>query len=219
MKVIFRLVSIIFHPILLVMMMLGLLIVINPILFAMPDANAKGLFVISVFTLSIMFPVISVFLMKQMGFIQSWGMKNDKERVGPLIVTGIFYLWLYVNIKNNLYVPQAFSFFVLGTTIGIFLGFFINNFTRISIHAIGISGLLVGLILVRYNFSYGSFLIDLRPIGRFIVNIDYLIMFMILMAGLVGTSRLYLNAHSVRQVYEGYFIGAVSQLLAFMIFF
>ncbi len=218
MKVIANIISYTFHPLFAVAMMLGILLVINPYLFGI-DQHAEGLLIISVFTMSIMFPLISVVMMKMLGLISSLEMSGDKERVGPLIATGVFYLWLFVNIKNNNLVPQAFSFFVLGTTIALFMAFFISNFTRISLHTIGVGGMLMGLVLVRYNFAYDTFIVKFWSLGSYSIHIDLLIILSIIVCGLVGTARLYLKAHDSQQVYGGYLVGIASQLISFMVFF
>lgn len=212
-------VSYLFHPLFIVAMMFGLLIIINPYLFVVSDPKAHGLIAISVITMSIMFPLLSIFLMKMLGLISSLEMKKDKERVGPLIATGIFYLWLYINIKSNNLVPQAFSFFVLGSTIALFMAFFISNFSRISLHAIGVGGLLMGLLFIRYNFSYETFFVNLGLIGKYQIHVDLLIILVILIAGLVGTSRLYLKAHTKDEIYMGYLVGCFSQIIAYKVFF
>lgn len=212
-----RFVSYFFHPMFMVAFMLAVLSVVNPFLFGSYEIQKSGLLIISVISLSIFFPLLSIFMMKALGLIESLEMKTDRERVGPLIVTGIFYLWLYVNIKDNPMVPEAFSFFVLGATIGLFIGFFMNQFTRISLHTIGIGGFLTGLVLIRYNFSYESFVIDFG-MNKLLIQTDLLLIMTVIVSGLVGTSRLIMEAHKPDQIYGGYLVGSVAQIIAYMIF-
>ena len=68
-----------------------------------------------------MFPMIAILMMKALGLIKTLDMKEKQERIGPLIVSGLFYMWLYANIRNNDLIPDALSFFILGTTISIFI--------------------------------------------------------------------------------------------------
>ncbi len=155
-------------------------------------------------------------MMKMLDFIESYEMKDKSERIGPLIATGVFYLWLFVNLKDNSSIPPAFSFFVLGTTIGLFMALFLNSFTKISLHTIGIGGLLAGTFFIRYFFSYDSFILHL-PIGSFIVHTNLVLLCVIIVAGLVGTSRLFLKAHEEMDVYGGYIVGIFAQIVAFRI--
>ena len=190
---------------------------INPYLFSITDPKAKGLIIISVTSLTIVFPLICVLMMKLLGLIESVQMKGDKERVGPLIATGIFYLWLFINIKDNDMIPEAFSFFVLGSTIALFIGFFLSNFDRISLHTIGIGGLLMGAIIIRFNYAYEIIPLDLGTLGAYAIQVDLIVILTIIIAGIVGTSRLLLGAHNREQIFGGYVVGIFSQLIAYNI--
>lgn len=77
----------------------------NPYIFGYSGPKSQGLILISIVTISFMFPMISILLMKALGLIQTLEMKDKKERIGPLIVTGLFYMWLYVNVRNNTNIP------------------------------------------------------------------------------------------------------------------
>lgn len=212
-----HIISYLFHPLFVITYILLILFQINPYLFSVQDLHSKGLLVISVVMLSVFFPILAIVMMKALGLIQSIEMKDRTERIGPLIVTGLFYLWLFVNIKNNNLIPEAFSFFVLGATIGLFIAFFINNFSKISLHTVGAGGLLAGVFLIRYFFSYESFLISLGSMGIYKVHVDLLLMLVIIIVGLIGSSRLVLKAHDSSDIYGGYLVGILSQIIAFRI--
>lgn len=212
-------ISTIFHPLFILTYVLILLMLINPYLFSFHEIKAKGLIVISTFMLSAFFPLIAITMMKALGLIKSLQMKDKMERVGPLIATSIFYLWLYLNIKDNTMIPGAFSFFVLGSTIALFLSFFLNIFHKVSLHAVGAGGMLIGMILIGSNFSYGSFVIDVPVLGSYQISIMALYIVLLLVAGITLTARLLLKAHKKDELYGGFFIGAISQILAFITFF
>ena len=207
--------SYLFHPLFLVTYMLFVLMVVNPYLFSSSDEKASGLIVISVVIISVFFPLLSIALMRMLGLIDGFEMEDSKERVGPLVATIMFYLWLYLNIKTNSLIPTALSFFVLGTIISLFIGFFINNFTKVSLHTIGLGGFLTALIIDRFNYFYDNFILS-TPFGKIIVGSDLLIIFAILIAGLVGTARMSKAAHTPKQLYGGYAVGILSQIIAFL---
>jgi len=96
-----RIISILFHPLFVIGYVLVLLLSINPYLFVIQDNQAKFLLIFSVVMLTIFFPIFSIFMMKMLDLIGSFQMKEKSERIGPLIVTGTFYLWLFINIKDN----------------------------------------------------------------------------------------------------------------------
>ncbi|MBK8663664.1 MAG: hypothetical protein IPN18_18460 [Ignavibacteriales bacterium] len=51
------------------------------------------------------------------------------------------------------------------------------------------------------------------------INLYLLILISIVIAGVVGSARLFLKAHTREQVYSGYLLGFLSQLIAFNIIF
>jgi hypothetical protein len=192
---------------------------INPYVFSIQDPKMKGLFLISTFMLASFFPIISISMMRALGLIQSFKMEDRRERIGPMIVTSVFYLWLFLNIKDNPGIPGAFSFFVLGCVIALFIAFFLNNFQKISLHGVAAGGFLVGMIIIGTQFSYGSFVVAIPSIGSYTVNIMLIYLIVLLVSGLMLTSRLLLNAHTKEELYGGFFIGAISQIIGFMLYF
>lgn len=212
-----RLVSSLFHPIFILNYVLVLLYFVNPYLFGLQDNRQKGLVFFSIFMLSVFFPLFTILILKVLGIVKSYDMKDRQERVIPLLVTSIFYLWLYVNIKQNSIVPTAFTIFVLGSTISIFMAFFINNFSKISLHAVGMGGLVIVVLLIRNYFSYDVFHLNFGALGKYSINMDLILIVAIIFAGLVGSARLFLHAHKPSDVYGGYLVGILAQCLAFII--
>lgn len=212
-------VSILFHPIFLVVYMYMLYHLVNPYLFISSDHKASVLLFASIISLSVVFPLICIALMRMLGLIDTFSMSSKKERVGPLIATSLFYLWLYVNVKNNELVPELFSYYLLGAVIGLFFAFFINNFSKISLHAIGIGAFFAALVFLKFVFGYNDFLIGNINNKSYLVSTDLLIIAGVIVMGLVGTSRLALRTHSTDQIYGGYLVGICAHIIAYMIVF
>lgn len=218
MNIFAKVISYLFHPLFIISYVLAIIMVVNPYLFGVQDPKMMGLILISTFLLATFFPLISISMMRALGLIKNFKMEDRRERIGPLIVTAIFYLWLFLNVKDNPGIPDAFSFFVLGAIIGLFIAFFINNFQKISLHGVAVGGFLVGIAIIGIVFSYGSFVLNIPSIGSYTVDISLLYILAVLIAGLVLSSRLQLNAHTKGELYGGFFVGAISQVLAFIIF-
>jgi membrane-associated phospholipid phosphatase len=212
--------SVLLHPLFLISYMCFYLMIANPFLFGFASEKAQGLIIIAVVTITFMFPMIAILLMKALGLIKSLEMEDKLERIGPLIVTGIFFMWLYVNIRRHDSVPDGFTFFVLGSTIAVFMALVINSFTKISLHTIGAGGFLMGLILITLLFTDPMINIP-NPFGDGVWRFSRRLILMIgfLLAGAVGSSRLQLKAHSEQEIYGGYIVGVLSQLIAFRLFF
>ena len=210
-----RLFSFVFHPLFILTYMLIILLEVNPYFFGIQN---KGAFVLLIFLSTFVIPAVAVLIMKGLDMIASLEMKSRTERIGPYIITGILYMWLFQNLLNNPEIPEAYKIFVLGATIGLFVAFFFNIFTKVSMHALGMGGLLGMTILTMLLFSYSSFEVNL---GFIILEMttSALLIIVILLTGIVCTSRLILGAHSIRDLYSGFIIGLSTQFIAFQIMY
>jgi membrane-associated phospholipid phosphatase len=121
---------------------------------------------------------------------------------------------MFRNFLDNPEIPNTFSRAILGATIGLFLAFFINIFDKISAHTVGMGGIL-GFILL-FLLQHGDVSIYFQSVNEKIYGIplSLIFLFSIVLAGFVGSVRLFLKAHSASQVYAGYFIGLISQFIA-----
>lgn len=204
-----HIISVVCHPLFLLMYALFLLAWANPYLFSqgsfekvIADNNNRLLF-LEVFIFTVAFPLFAILIMRGLNLIDSLQMKSQQERIGPFIVTGLMYVWVFYNLKQQPSVPVPLKTFALGATIGLFSAFIVNLFSKISLHTVGMGGFL-GMVLIIMAKSYSETFGDLRSI--FILTI--------LLAGFVGTARLVLRSHEPNDIYGGYFVGLMSQLIA-----
>lgn len=215
-------ISAVFHPLLGPTYMLALLLLINPYLFGVNSIHEPaGLYLLLlVFLYTFFVPAASILVMYFLGMIQSLGMPSQQERIGPYLITGVFYTWIYYNFLKNGQAPTAYTSFMLGTVIALFLAFFVNIFSKVSAHAVGMGGLVGMVFISMLFFSYGTFVVELPAFGVWLqVSVSALLLLTILLAGLVGSSRLLLNAHEQMDLYGGYVIGFVAQVVAFRFLF
>ncbi|MEM6380185.1 MAG: hypothetical protein AAF705_18470, partial [Bacteroidota bacterium] len=207
-------ISIVLHPLLMMTYMLVLLMLINPYLFGVHKVSSNVPFILYIFFSTFLLPAFAAFLMKQLDFIKSIHMEDKMERIGPYIITGTIYLWMFRSFLDNPQIPSAYTMFILGSTIGLFIAFFINIFSKISAHAVGMGGLLGMVVISLYQFSYGDFIVNLSSLGVYKWTMNGVLMTTIVLAGLVGTSRLLLNAHEPKDLYGGYLVGFAAQFVA-----
>jgi hypothetical protein len=200
-------ISILLHPLLLVTYALIFLMWADPFGFGSPSFKVAvqnyDLVLIRIFFSTALLPGLSILMMKFLGMLETFEMRDKQERIGPYIATGIFYLWIFFNINSNPQLPEAFKIFVLGATVALFIAFFINNFSKISIYTVG-AGSLIGLALMNWASIEGLYL------GRVLQGV-------FLLAGALGTARLALRAAEPADVYGGYFVGMVGQFVGFLI--
>jgi hypothetical protein len=202
------LLSVLGHPMLVVTYMLLLMMAVNPYAFGVHNLAEKRAFILlfSVFSTSFLIPAVGVAMMKPLGLVKSLELREQQERIGPYIVTGVFYLWLFKNLLSAGQTPPMLAKFVLGATIGLFFAFFINIFTKISAHAVGMGGLVAMLAVLTYTWGQMELAIPAFG-GTVVLNLLFVLAAGIFMAGLVGTARLALQAHIPADLYRGYAIG------------
>ena len=228
-----QLISFIFHPLLMLTYMLVLLLLVNPYLFGVNSLGdeASKLLVIQIFLYTFFIPALSLLLFRALGLVKSLELKDRQERIGPYILTGMLYTWIFINLQNSsemnagdgshfvLQIPTAYTTFVLGATIGLFISLFIYIFSKISAHAVGMGGLLGMVVLTMLWFSYDTFTVSSTILGTFQVHMSTVLIVTILLAGLVGTARLVLQAHEPMDLFGGYLVGLISQFLALRFIF
>ena len=184
--------SILFHPLMMLTYMLVLLLLVNPYLFGYNNVLGGHFLILLIFLSTFFIPMVAILMMRFLGMIESFQMRDKKERIGPYISTGIFYLWMFRNLLDNPDIPSAYKVFVLGATIALFTAFIINLISKISMHAVGMGGLIGMTVITMLLFSYDYFTISSVSFGTIQVSMTALLMLVILLSGIVCTSRLIL---------------------------
>jgi len=210
--------SILFHPLIIVLYVLFLFIIINPYLFPYRQGREFGAILLVVLFTAVIIPGIAILLMYGIGLINSFALRERSERIGPLMITTVAYLWLFLNIRTHNAIPGLFSAFILGALISLIIAFFINNFQKISLHAVGMGGFLIAIIniLITNGRAYTS--IQISDSYTLTIHAIVFIMSIIIVSGAVLSSRLYLKAHTLQDVMGGVMVGVVGQFLALMFF-
>lgn len=150
--------------------------------------------------LTIFFPLVTLLLIWKLKFIESIFLKTQKDRIIPLIANMVYYFWVYQVFKRQFHAPLMLNVMFLGSFWGIILLFLGNIFFKISMHTTAAGGM-IGLMMIL----------------MFTGQINFLIPFLItlLIAGMIGTARMILNAHSPLEIWAGYFAGLISMLGAY----
>ena len=154
-----------------------------------------GLFWITAF-----FPAFAVFLLWRLKFSESIFLRTQKERIVPYIITMFFYWWMYFLSRNFSDQPAVLKFFYMGIFIATVFGLILNNYFKISLHAMGIGGALAAIIL--FALYYGM------PLG---VSMSATA----LITGMVCTSRFLVSDHTSPEIYSGLLVGIGCQLGAY----
>jgi len=206
MKFVAKFISVVFHPLLFPTYGLLLLLSTNPNRFGHFGDKLHVVWLIIIFALTFLFPAVWLLMMKQLQMIDSLKLETTKERIVPFIATATFYLWTTWMFKSNVHLKiptdKLIFLMMLGSCFTIFMALLMNIFMKVSLHALG-AGNLLGIILPIIRTS---------PYDLRIVFVA-----LILVAGIIGASRLVLKAHTEREIFTGYFLGFTGQFVAFTI--
>src|SRR5215217_4072401 len=134
MKTFARIISIVFHPLLLPSYGFVLIFLTNPLLFSAYNEKQLSQIFLTVIINTLVFPALSIFIVWRLGFVKSLTMTDSKERLVPYLTTGVFYIWGYVVFRKS-GMPQIFDIVILGATITLFTVFLFNLFRKVSAHA------------------------------------------------------------------------------------
>ncbi len=148
-RLIATIISYLFHPVFMPLIMALALQMLSPNSFA--GIPAKRLFFLnaSIAITAVLFPLITVGLMKGLGFLKDFQLKTSKERIAPLMGIMMFYFWIshVVNSMPGINIPLAMKVLLLGNFWGVIAVFIINIFTKISMHTAAAGGML-GIVIV-----------------------------------------------------------------------
>lgn len=199
MRILANLFSYVFHPLFIPLYATYFLAYIHPGYFAGYGDKAKGMLMFRITLNMVFFPLITVLLLKGVGFIDSIFLKTQKDRIIPYIASGIFFFWAYLVFRNQPEIPKILTSFTFAVFISSSVALMANIYFKISMHAIGVGGVL------------GLFLIVAQQ-NTMLMTVPLAAAF--LLAGLVCTSRLIVSDHQTKEIYAGLVVGVLCQLAA-----
>lgn len=162
------------------------------------------MFLLIIFILTFVIPLISLSMLKLTGAIQSFNMPTRNERILPFILISLYYGVSTYMMVDKLQVNDIVMVILYAITGEILLLSFITLFWKISAHALAVGGILGFLCAINIMMPDNE--------------LFYPIVCMALLAGVLMSARLYLNAHNPPQIYAGAFIGFLLSFSAVLIF-
>lgn len=145
---------------------------------------------------TLIMPIVIILLMYRMGMITSLQLEKREERKYPIIFSSVFYITNYYFL-SKVHLPAPYLFFLLAGLFSLMLTLVITYYWKISMHMTGIGSLCGAFLLLSIVWP---------------IDIRLLLAALFLIAGIIGTSRLLLQAHSPAQVAAGFAAGILPQL-------
>ena len=196
-----KIISAIFHPLLVPTYALLLLINLQTHSILALPADFRYIIVAFVFISTFVLPSIIIFILLKFGKIKSLEMHSQQERVLPMLIIAVAFYGTYQLLKQSS-VTGLMSLFMVGATMLVLITLIINYITKISLHTTAWGGLFGTFLGFAITFHYN------------LISLLFLIIFVI---GTIATARLKLNAHTPLQVYLGFLVGTGLMLFLFYI--
>ena len=184
-----KFISVIFHPVLIPT--LGFFLLFNSgFYFSMLSWEAERFVLLVVLFSTGILPVLSVAILA-LNPKFDLSMENSRDRIIPLMSSSVFYYLGYVLLGRMKAFP-VFKLFLVASVLVIIVMLIISFKWKISNHMAAVGGI-TGTIFAL-SFRNG-------------VNPILTILIVILISGLVGTARLVLKKHDLKQLIAGYILG------------
>lgn len=143
----------------------------------------------TVFLITCVVPALAIMLMYWMGIISGPGLNERSERYIPYVITMLCYLGA-AYYMHRIHAPMWMIMFMIGGGGAAMLSCIVNIWWKISAHAAAIGGLLA------LSVRIASDGVNIHPIMPWVIGI-------VVLCGILGTSRLQLGRHTFWQVFAG----------------
>lgn len=195
-----KVISYVFHPLFIPTYIFIFLMYQFPYEFAGITEWQMKMRLFGLFWITAFFPAFAVFLLWRLKFSESIFLRTQKERIVPYIITMFFYWWMYYLSRNFTDQPAVLKFFYMGIFIATVFGLTINNYFKISLHAMAAGGAMAAIILFAMYYQ--------MPLGVSMSGAT-------IIAGIICTSRFLVSDHTAKEIYTGLFVGIICQLGAY----
>jgi membrane-associated phospholipid phosphatase len=191
-RILATIISIIFHPLLLTTYLVSLLGFYFPSLLMIAPEDFK-IILAFVFCFTFLLPAVNILVFRLFGTISSYTLDTRRERIVPVLAISLIYVVTSFLFYNKLRFSSNFNHLILLVTVLVVVSSLLTLFYKVSIHSLGVWGG-IGIILPLNKALEQSYLLWPTAIA-------------LVIAGLVMSSRLYLNSHTPRQVLVGSLVG------------
>jgi len=193
----YKFISYLFHPLLFSFIGTFLFLFLNPKHFV---KQQEYIILLVVFVSTYLLPVFLLALLKKRGLINNYHLRTIEERKFPILFFIILSFMIGKMLLNIQIVDLlAYSFFGIASALAITYILFTLNI-KTSLHTLGIGGLVSFIIIMSYEYQ---------------LNFNLFIAILFIISGLIALSRLKLNAHQPKEVYIGFLLGFLTQLLSY----
>lgn len=194
-----KIISYIFHPVFVPVYIILFLLYIVPDTFINFNESQKIIILLQAVVPYVLFPIITVLLLKALKFINTVYLTTRKDRIIPYIACNIWYFWIWNVWKQLPGYPKEIVLLSMTVFLASVFGFLINIYSKISMHAIAMGVMVSFLCLLALTESYG---------------LGVYVFMSLFIAGLVCTARFITSDHTKKEVYGGLLTGVAALLIS-----
>jgi hypothetical protein len=202
-----RTVSVLFHPLLMATYLFALLSWTLPSALLPLQPASHLTFIALIFIVTFLLPVSNIGIFKMFGTIRSFSMEERRERIIPFLFISAIYLAVTYLLysKTGLRPSDNFLKLMIIVDLLVIISTIATFFFKVSVHSIAIWGL-AGITLLLTKIAEVN-------------TLFYVTIALIVLAGIVMSSRLYLQAHNSREVMWGAVLGLATSIAGMLILF
>ncbi len=184
----YKLLSVLLHPVFIPIVATGIYLSVLPLPIVQTQ---KYLLFFLVTGATLLLPLLTLFLLKLTGYVKTNEATTIAERKLPVIVMVVNYLFLAITLQKVWQVREL-TILAYATAINLLVTYvFFYAKIKISLHMLGMAGLLGFTLVYGINYGYSIPIIAL----------------LIILTGVLATARLFLKAHTLREVVAGTLLG------------
>jgi membrane-associated phospholipid phosphatase len=196
-------ISVIFHPLLLTTYLVLILGYLMPEMLRLQTSQLP-LFAMVVAIITFVLPAVNLLILKFFGNIKSLTMTTRQDRYIPFILISVFYVAATVIFYTMQKVSPNFTKLLMIVSSLVVIATVITFFFKISVHALAVWGV-IGILLPLNKLTVGQLVLPTAVV--------------IVIAGFIMSSRLYLQAHTPREILYGAAVGFGCSFLLMNILF
>ncbi len=197
-------ISTLMHPLLMPTLLFFILLYFASYVGSKLNDEGIAYLLLVIFITTCVLPIFCIAVLKFTNNIADFALEDKRERVIPFIFISMFYAVTTYMFATKIKLGELYIVIIASITLLLVVVTIITFFWKISTHSTAISGVVGFILAVGYKFSDEQLLLPL--------------VIVVFLAGLVMSSRLYLNSHKPIEILGGSILGFIFSFIAVYIF-
>lgn len=202
-----RIISVLFHPLLIPTYLFILLSVVFPAGLDPIPGSSHLVFIVLIFIVTFALPALNVWVLKTFGLIYTVHIEDRRQRVFPFILITVIYISVTYMFYYKSRIDLHDNFMKLMIIIDglVLMATLVTVFYKLSVHSLAIWGT-IGILIPLNKITAVNLLF-------------YPIIVVVLLAGLIMSARLMSGVHSLKEVMWGSIVGLATSIIGMSVLY